>query len=139
MGRLSKKDIKLQAKAILESKTLVEAYKKTHNCNDNTARSHCSDMLNNPQVMAELEKMLDTMKTIDVTKANIIKLYQSIILDYQADRNGVRASDVIRVLENLQKLVPEFVDRHVVENYENMTDEQLTKAIQDKIQRFNLN
>lgn len=140
---MNRKRVKEQVKAILECKTAVQAYKKTHNCTDETAKKNAYLMFKNPDILNELEKQLNEMKTINVNKENIIKLYQSIILDYQRQKTdgymGIKTSDIIRVLENLQKLVPDFVDRQSVATYDHMTDEQLDKEIKERFKNLGIN
>lgn len=140
---MNRKRVKEQVKAIMSCKTITEAYKQTHNCTEETAEKNAYKMLKNPDILAELEKQLDEMKTININKDNIIKLYQSIILDYQNQKNSqyprVRASDVIRVLENLQKLVPEFVDRQTISTFDHMSNEQLDKEIKERFKNLGIN
>lgn len=136
---MNKKRVKEQVKAIMECKTITEAYKKTHNCTQDTAEKNAYKMLKNPDIIAELEKQLGEMKTIDINKSNLIKLYQSIILAWQTQDPRVKASDVIRVFENLQKLVPEFVDRQSIATYEHMTDEQLDREIKERFKNLGIN
>jgi phage terminase small subunit len=136
---MDKKRVKTQVKAIMESKTLQDAYLKTHNCTEETANKNAYKMLKNPEIVAELEKQLAEMKTIDINKQTLIKLYQSILIGWQAQDPRVKASDVIRVFENLQKLVPEFVDRHSITEYEKMTGDQLDKELSEKLRSFGVN
>lgn len=123
----------------MESKTLKEAYLRTHNCTEETAEKNSYKMLKHPEIVAELEKQLAEMKTIDINKQNLIKLYQSILVGWQQNDPRVKASDVIRVFENLQKLVPEFVDRHAITEYEKMTGDQLDKELSERLRNFGVN
>lgn len=135
--KLSKKDVKNQVKAIMESNTLTEAYMKTHNCSENTAQKHCSDMLKNPDVVVALDKVLEGIAPIHVNKESITKLLTLVVTKWQDGKE--RTSDFLRALELLSKLVPEFVDRKAIQDYENMDDEALNREISKKLGRISNN
>ena len=136
--QLNKKAVLEQAKAIMTSRTLTEAYKKSHpNASHATADANCSDMLKHPAVLKKVEELINLAAPMEVTRQSIIKLYQTILERYlTGQENG---ANFIRALENLQKLVPDFVDRREVNSYEHMSDEELDKVIKDKYSRLGLN
>lgn len=136
MGKLTRKDIKLQVKAIMESKSLTEAYKKTHNCSDATANAHASDMLKRPEVVAELEKQLEAMRPVEVNKNNLIKLLTMVVSNWQSGKE--RTSDFLKAIELLSRLVPEFSDKRDINIYQNMTDEQLDQEIKTKFKQLGM-
>lgn len=129
--KLTRKQVKLQANAIMESDTLKEAYKKTHNCSDNTASKHAWEMLRNPEIVAELEKQLATVKPLEINKVNLVKCLTLVIQSWQSGKE--KTADFIRAVEILSRLVPEFSEKHSVEAYQSMTDEQIAKTLSDKL------
>lgn len=131
MARLSKKDIKLQAKAIMESNSLQEAYSKTHNCTEETAEKNAYKMLKNPEILAELEKRIESTKPINVNKTTLTQILTLVVHNWQKGKE--KTADLLRAVEILSKLCPEFSEKKDINVYQNMTEDQINKEINDKL------
>lgn len=135
---MNKKAVKEQARAILDSKTLNEAYLKTHpDATYNSADKNAWKMLKNPQVVEELERLMDKVKPLEVNKANLIKLLTMIVQNWQDKKE--RTSDFLRAIEILARLVPEFNEKKSIDVYGHMSEEQLNNEISDRINKLGLN
>lgn len=132
---MDRKRVKQQVNAIMDSKSLTEAYKKTHNCTDETAKKNAYLMLKNPDIIAELEKQLDNVKAININKANLIKMLTMVVQNWQS--GAEKTSDFLRAVELLSRLVPEFSDKHSVEHYQNMSDADINKELTERLKQIN--
>lgn len=134
---MNRKKVKEQVKAIMDSKSLTEAYMKTHNCTENTAKKHAYRMLRNPEILAELEKQMDAVKPVDVNKTNLIKMLTMVIQNWQ--EGAEKTADFLRAVEILSRLVPEFSDKKSIEMYNNMDDKTLNDELKERFKRLGLN
>lgn len=126
--RRNKKRTLEQVKALLESKTTTEAYMKTHpNSTKESAYKNQWKMWNNPDLVVEFKKALDMSRPMEVTRENLEKLFMMVVVSWISGKE--RTSDYIKALEILSKLVPDFVDRKQISEYERMTPEDLDKEI----------
>lgn len=136
-GRVSKKVIKEQAKAIMQSNTLQEAYMKIHpessleNANRNAYR-----MMKNPALLAELEKQLENVKPMEVNKTNLLRLLTMVIQSWQ--NGSEKTADFLRAIELLSRLVPDFSDKKQIEVYNNMDDAQLNKELGERLKKYGI-
>lgn len=133
---MDRKRVKEQVKAIMESKTLTQAYMKTHNCSENTAKKHAYEMMKNPEIVAEIDKQLSLVKAVDVNKQSLVKLLTLVVMSWQ---NGTeKTADFLRAIELLSRLVPEFSDKHTIEHYQNMTDDQINSELSERLKKLGL-
>lgn len=132
MGKkLNRKQIKEQVNAIMTEPTLKDAYKKTHNCSDNTANKHAWEMLRNPEILKELEKQLENTKPLEINKSNLVKMLTMVVQSWQS--GSEKTADFLRAIELLSRLVPEFSEKRSTEHYHNMSEDQLAKELQQKL------
>lgn len=133
---MNRKKVKEQVKAIMDSKSLTEAYMKTHNCSQDTAKKHAYRMLRNPEILAELEKQMDAVRPIDVNKTNLVKMLTMVIQNWQ---EGVeKTADFLRAVEILSRLVPDFSEKKSIETYTNLDDKALNDEITTRLKRMGL-
>ena len=131
---MDRKRVKEQVKAIMDSKTLTDAYMKTHNCTRETARKNAGNMLKNPAIAAELEKQMNLIKPIEVNKNNIIRMLTMVVQNWQQGEE--KTTDFLRAIELLSRLVPEFSDKHTIETYQNMSEDELNKLLSERLKTF---
>ena len=136
MGRsLNRKQVKEYAKAIMESGTLKEAYAKTHpKASPHSARCNAHRMLENAEVLKEYETMFQTAMPTDVTKEKIVKLFYLVVVRWH--KGEEKTENMLRACENLSKLVPEFIDRHEVSAYKNMSEDDLNRELKRRFEQF---
>ena len=135
MGRRNKKQIKEAVKAILESKTQAEAYQKLHpECKPENAMKNSHRLMKNEDIVNELNRVLDMSKALSIDKELIVKIHSMIIMKWM--RGEEKTADVIRVLENLQKLVPDFVDRKTISDYSKLSDSELDNELQSRLREL---
>lgn len=126
--RRNKKRTLEQVKALLESKTVTEAYMKTHPRSSRaSAEKNQWTMWNNPDLVTEFKKALDMERPMTVNKENLEKLLMMVVVGWTHGKE--RTTDFVKVIELLSKLVPDFVDRKQVSEYERMSSEDLEKEI----------
>lgn len=117
-----------QAKALLESKTMYEAYKKTHpDSTEKSAKKNAHRMWNNPELLVEFQKAIQMDKPMTVSRDSLEKLLMMVVVRWA---NGMeRTSDYLKAVETLSRLVPDFKDRKEISEYEKMSPEQLDQEI----------
>ena len=137
MSRNSKKKIKEQVKALMESKTDVEAYMKIHpESTIENARRNAYRMMKSPELLIELEKQIANTKPIEVNKTNLLRLLTMIVNSWQ--NGGEKTADVLRAIELMSKLVPDFSDKKQIEVYNNMDESQLNKELTERLKQYGL-
>ena len=139
---------KQAAKAILDSNSLAEAYKKTHpKSSDASAKKNSGRLLKMEHIDGELERRLKDGKKFEVTKDNLVKILHNLMdIFYTEFSTGValkdrtvKASDMIRMVEALSQLVPEFVSRTEIQAYSHMSDKELDESLKMKMDMYRKN
>ena len=141
---------KQAAKAILESNTLAEAYKKTHpKSSDSSAKTNSGRLLKMEGIGDELERRLKDGKKFEVTKDRLVAIlkdlmeifYSEFTAGVELKERTVKASDMIAMVTTMSKLVPEFVSRTEIQAYSHMSDKELDENLKMKMEiyRKNLN
>ena len=91
-------------------------------------------MLKNPAIAAELEKQMNLIKPIEVNKNNIIRMLTMVVQNWQQGEE--KTTDFLRAIELLSRLVPEFSDKHTIETYQNMSEDELNKLLSERLKTF---
>lgn len=134
---MTKKQIKLAARAIMESKTDYEAYMKLHpNSSVENAQRNAYRMMKNPELLAELEKQIEATKPIEVNKTNLLRLLTMVIQSWQ--KGEEKTADLLRAIELMSRLVPDFSDKKQIEVYNNMDDAQLNKELSERLKQYGI-
>ncbi len=116
------RDIKF-AKAILESNNLTDAYLKTHPKSSKKNASINVYRIITPEVVEELRRVLDLEKLAETNKATLEKILHIIMAKWlQKDE---KTADVLRAIEILTKLVPEFKERIGVEDLSTLPESEI--------------
>lgn len=133
---MHKKKVKESVKVLMDSATQVEAYLKLHpNSTELNAKRNASRFFNNPEILSELNRLLDSTEEMNVNKANIVKLLGIVI---KGKLNGSeRTCDFLKAIELMSKLVPDFVDRKSIGDYDQMKDTDLDNLIKQKLDELN--
>lgn len=129
---MDKKKIKEAAKALMSSKSQVEAYIKVHpESSKENAKRNASRFFNNEAIVNEINGMLDGVEEMAVNKGNLVKLLGMVIKGKMQGKE--RTSDFLKAIELMSKLVPEFIDRKAINDYEQMKDTDLDNLIKQKL------
>jgi len=134
-GQPTPKDVKLlkQVKAVLESNSLTDAYLKTHpNSSRESAKANAYRIIT-PELMEELRRVLALDKVAHTTRETIEKILYLVIAKWT--KGDERTGDMIRALELLSKLVPDFKDRHQMEDISQLSE----KDIDIKLKQLGVN
>jgi hypothetical protein len=125
-----------QAKAIVDSNSLTDAYKKTHpKSSDESARKNAWRMFNE-EVEAEIDRMLKLTKGWEVTKDGITKIIKMVVARYYAGKES--GANALRAIELASKLIPEFVDRKAIQDYSKMSEDQIDNELTSKLRELGL-
>lgn len=131
MARKSRADIKKSVKAIVQSKNLTQAYQKIHpDTSVKSAKKNQHRLLKDPRICEELERVLDMSKPLSITKDNLVKVLGTVIALWQ--RGQERTENMLRTVEILAKLVPDFASKSEIHSYQHMSDEELDREITRK-------
>lgn len=132
---MQRKKVKEAVKVLLQSNSEAEAYQKLHpNSKPINSQKNAARFFGHPQIVEELNVLLDNTESMVVNKENLIKMLGKVIKGKYEGKE--RTSDFLKAIEILSKLVPEFVDRKVVSDYEVMPEEDLDRAIKEKFKLF---
>ena len=134
---MNKAQAKKFAKAIQETHNMTEAYLKTHPNSSKLAAGKNAHRMLKPEVIVELDKILKAAQSFEVTRDSLIKILGEVIKGWYEGTE--RTENLIRVCELLSKIVPEFVNRHEVEAYQNMDKPELYKELKEKLGRLSFN
>jgi hypothetical protein len=130
-GKPSSKDVKnlKAAKALLESSTLMEAYKKLHpKSSDKSANMNGYRMINE-QVIEEVRRVLALEKAATATRENLEKLLFMVVSQWV--RGTERTENMLNAIKLLTQLVPDFKERFSTESLPQNEDE-----INKELKRF---
>lgn len=115
-GKPTSKDINTlkDAKAILESNNMIDAYMKRHPKSSRfSARCNANRMIT-PEVMEKVRQLLQLDKLGETTKDLLEKVLHMVIARWL---NGEeRTGDMLTAIGYLSKLVPDFKDRQLIED-----------------------
>jgi hypothetical protein len=101
--RFGKYKAKKFAKAIMKSNTLKDAYKNTHPASsESSARANAHRLLKHPNVIEELDKLLDPQKDFEANKEKLMKILGAVIMNWQEGNEMTR--DMLRALELAGKM-----------------------------------
>lgn len=116
------------ARALLECNTNPEAYKKLHpNATDSSASKNAHRLVT-PETIEALKELLQADRLVDITKDNLVRLFTVVVAKYMSGKES--GANFIRALENLKQLVPEFVDRKLVNEVSVMTEKDIDKELE---------
>jgi len=132
-GRPTARDIKnlKSAKAIMDSKTLSEAYLKTHpNTTPENARKNCRRMLNE-EILDSVKELLDLERIAETNRDNLEKMLQLVVARYI---NREETGNVyVSALKLLTQLVPEFKERYELrDEIDKKSEADIDKVLKDR-------
>lgn len=114
-------------KALMESDTMLGAYKKLHpNASDDTARVEGSQLLT-PDIFAEIKKLMGLDAVVVADKAILEKVLFLVISRWMAKQE--KTGDMIAAVRELTKLVPEFKDKLQIEDISKASEEELDRKL----------
>lgn len=123
------------AKALLEAPTVKEAYKMTHpNCKSEDSASVQSHRMITPEVVEEMRRILQTEQIAPINKENLVKLFMLVITGWQ--QGTEKTSDMLRAMEALKELVPDFKDRKEITT---LSESELDQEINRLARQLNIN
>lgn len=135
MKRSKKLKLQKTVNAIVEAKTLTEAYLRTHpESTVESAKKNQYRLLKNPQIQEELNKVLGNTKPIEVTRDRLVAILGTVISRWHQGLE--KTSDLLRTVELLSNLVPDFADKKEIHEYKHLSEEELDKEIQKKYQNL---
>lgn len=111
--------------AILSHPNLTEAYKSRHP-GDNQPSSHAYRMIT-PELLEELRKILAVDPKIRTSRTTIERFLYMMLSQYTAGE--IKASDALKAIEILTKLVPDFKDRIGIEDLNNVPESELDERL----------
>lgn len=131
MKRAKRMRIMREAKAIIDSKTLVDAYMKSHpDSTLDSAKKNAWRMLKRPAVQEQLTKILENAKPVDITKDRLVVILGEVIARWYIGEE--KTSDMIRTIELLSNLCPEFSSKQEIHQFKHMTEAELDAEIKKK-------
>ncbi len=131
-GKPTTKDVNTlkDAKAILESNTMVDAYLKRHPKSSRYSAKCNAGRMITPEVMKKVRELLQLDKLGETSKDLLEKVLQMVIARWL---NGEeKTSDMLAAIGILTKLVPDFKDRQVLEDLSKKSPEEIDKELKEK-------
>lgn len=135
---MQRKKMKEAVKALMSSKTQAEAYLKVHpESSKKNAERNASRFFNSPEILNEIDSLLSSTEEMAVNKSNLVKLLGVVIKGKLQGKEQTK--DFLKAIEIMSKLVPDFVDRKSVGDYDQMQDKDLDNLLKQKIDELNKN
>ena len=128
-GRPTKQDfVNLKkVQALMESKTLKEAYQKIHpDASGETARAGAGTMLT-AEVFEEIKRLMGIEAVVQANKDTLEKVLFLVVSRWIAKEE--KTADMIAAVRELTKLVPEFKDKLQIEDISNASEEELDRKL----------
>jgi len=116
------KDIKF-AKAIMESHTLSEAYMKTHPGSTQDSASRNVYRTLNPELIQLLKEVSQLDRIAETNKETLEKILHIVIAKWLSGTE--RTTDMLKAIDTLTKLVPEFKERIGVEDLSTLPETEI--------------
>lgn len=114
-------------KAIIEHKTLKDAYKSLHpNASDATAKVNGSKMLTEA-IFEDVKRLMGLEAVVKADKEILEKVLFLVVSRWMG--GGEKTIDMIAAIRELTKLVPEFKDKLQVEDITNASEEELDRKL----------
>ena len=109
--------------ALLNSPTVKAAYAKLHpNASEATAEA-CGSKLVTQEILDKIRIMLSIDPKIKTTRMTIERFLYYILGQYMSKQ--IRPAEAMRALELLSKLVPDFKERHEIDDLSQLSKEEL--------------
>ena len=130
----------LLAKKIVEEGDVVKAYSKHMKekglkGSPDYAVANCHRVLSK-EVKDLVREYLGMDAIADVTRDTLVKLYQLIVAKFIQGDDKIKASDFIKTLDSLSRLVPDFKDRHELDDISKKSEEDIDSEIDMLVQKF---
>jgi len=120
------KDIKF-AKALIESNSLTDAYLKTHPKSSKKSASINVYRVLKPEVIETLKELLQLEKIAVTNREMIEKILQIVIAKWVSKEE--RTNDMLKAIDILTKLVPEFKERIGVEDLSQLPETEVNARL----------